>query len=146
MKIDIHNTPFLSKNDFKLLIMKVDSWFISPLFSRSINKEEYCNKLYTKASFVIVEDNDEIVGFTAFYKNTEIMQLYIPIIGVDNKCRKLGLGSRMLDRLQEYKTEGYRSIGLEVKKASEGAYKFYKKHGFKETEDRGEKLLMVKSL
>lgn len=106
MKIDIHNTPFLSKNDFKLLIMKIDSWFISPLFSRSINKEEYCNKLYTKASFVIVEDNDEIVGFTAFYKNTEIMQLYIPIIGVDNKCRKLGLGSRMLDRLQEYKTEG----------------------------------------
>ena len=146
MKIDIHNTPFLSKNDFKLLIMKVDSWFISPLFSRSINKEEYCNKLYTKASFVIGEDNDEIVGFTAFYKNTEIMQLYIPIIGVDNKCRKLGLGSRMLDRLQEYKTEGYRSIGLEVKKANEGAYKFYKKHGFKETEDRGEKLLMVKSL
>lgn len=50
----------------------------------------------------------------------------------------------MLAMLCNLSVEEFTSIGLEVVKANVGAYKFYKKQGFIEQEDRGEKFLMIK--
>ena len=52
----------------------------------------------------------------------------------------------MLSRLKELSSDGFSSIALEVKKTNISAYQFYKKHGFIEKEDRGEKLLMEKTI
>ena len=126
--------------------MRINNYFTPPFFSDNIDTETYCEKLYTKASLLLVEEENELIGFTAFYLNNNIKQLYIPIIGVDNKCRNLGVGSKMIKYLEAYKAEEYRSIGLEVKKSNENAYKFYRKNGFVEAEDRNEKILMIKVL
>ena len=106
----------------------------------------YSEKLYNHASFVAAEDNGEIIGLTAYYRNSEANQLYIPLICVDSSSRSRGVGSMMLSRLTELSAEGFCSIALEVKKTNIPAYQFYKKHGFIEKEDRGEKLLMEKTI
>ena len=103
-------------------------------------------ELYNYASFVAAEDNGEIIGLTAYYRNSEASQLYIPLICVDSSSRSRGVGSMMLSWLTELSAEGFSSIALEVKKTNIPAYQFYKKHGFIEKEDRGEKSLMVKTV
>ena len=105
------------------------------------------HKLYRLASFVICsEENESIIGFTAYYKNHEACQIYISLIAVKKEYWSNGIGSKMLQELETYKLRGYTSIGLEVSKANNRAYNFYKKHGFIEIEDRGLKILMRKSL
>lgn len=114
--------------------------------SDSVDLGAYSEKLYNHALFVAAEDNGEIIGLTAYYRNSEANQLYIPLICVDSSSRSRGVGSMMLSRLTELSAEGFCSIALEVKKTNILAYQFYKKHGFIEKEDRGEKSLMVKTV
>lgn len=98
------------------------------------------------ASFVVCSEEDEIKAFTAFYKNTSARQLYITLICVDGQFQNHGIGGKMLETLESLKDEGFDSIALEVVKKNLSAYQFYKKHGFVEQEDRGEKFLMLKKL
>lgn len=95
---------------------------------------------------MVADENGEVEGFTAFYKNRDANQLYVTLICVDKVCQGHGIGSKMLQRLISLRADGFQSIALEVTKSNEGAYHFYKKHGFIEQEDRGEKLLMVKDI
>lgn len=119
---------------------------LPPPISTYVDLELYSDKLCKYASFVVVEDNGEVIGFTAYYQNTVVKQLYIPLICVNPKYQSQGIGGKMLQSLEIMLTEGFDSIGLEVKKTNNVAYKFYTKHGFIEKEDRGEKYLMEKSI
>lgn len=93
---------------------------------------------------MICYEAGEIKAFTAFYKNQEARQLYVSLICVKKSFQKIGLGKQMMDALCGLKGEGFGTIGLEVMKTNVPAYNFYKKYGFKEQKDRGEKYLMVK--
>lgn len=95
---------------------------------------------------MVCSEEKDIKGFTAFYKNVDAKQLYITLICVDKQLQGQGLGSKMLETLEALKDEGFENIALEVVKANQTAYHFYKKHGFIELEDRGEKFLMGKTL
>lgn len=139
-----YNTNF-SKEYFFSLMQKVNSFF-SPPISDSIDLKAYSEKLYIYAYFVIALKDDEVIGFTAFYKNNETKQLYIPIICVNPNFQSEGIGGRMLQTLEHMSSEGFNCIGLEVRKKNEKAYMFYKKHGFEEKEDRDLKYYMEKSL
>lgn len=111
-----------------------------------IDLEAYSHKLYTYASFVICVNKNEVIAFTAFYKNIEAKQLYVSLICVDKSFQQRGIGKAMFDILSTFRSKGFESIGLEVVKSNAPAYGFYKKYGFVEQEDRGEKLLMIKEL
>ncbi len=88
-----------------------------------------------------------MAGFTAYYLNDSAHQVYITLICVDSAYQSHGIGSKMISWLSSLaKKEGYTSIALEVNKANGKARRFYVKHGFVEIEDRGEKLLMKKTL
>ena len=127
-----------------LQLMKKTSKLFTPPISEVADLESYSHKLYTHASFVVCCAVDGVRAFTAFYKNMEAKQVYISLICVEKKLQSQGIGTEMLAMLSNLSVEGFTSIGLEVVKANVGAYQFYKKHGFKEQEDRGEKFLMIK--
>ena len=102
--------------------------------------------MYAYASFVVCRDGKDVKGFAAFYKNVGAKQLYITLICVDKQLQGQGIGRQMLETLELLKSEGFETIALEVVKTNQTAYHFYKKHGFIEQEDRGEKFLMRKTL
>ena len=102
--------------------------------------------MYAYASFVVCRDGKDVKGFAAFYKNVDANQLYVTLICVDKQLHGQGIGSKMLEILESLKDEGFEAIALEVVKTNQTAYHFYKKHGFIELEDRGEKFLMRKTL
>ena len=117
---------------------------LPPPLSQNVDIQAYSERLRTHASFIVAEQNSEIIGLTAFYKNIEAGQLYIPLICVDSCFQGHGIGGKMLSTLQRIGEGKYHTIALEVRKSNNAAYRFYNKHGFKEKEDRGEKLLMLK--
>ena len=145
IEIKTYDSTFLAKDAFMSLMQKMNLCFTPPL-SDSVDLGAYSEKLYNHASFVAAEDDGGIIGLTAYYRNSEANQLYIPLICVDSSSQSRGIGSMMLSRLAELSAEGFCSIALEVKKTNIPAYKFYKKHGFIEKEDRGEKLLMIRHI
>lgn len=95
---------------------------------------------------MVCSDEKDVKGFTAFYKNVGAKQLYITLICVDKQLQGQGIGSQMLETLESLKSEGFETVALEVLRTNQTAYHFYKKHGFIEQEDRGEKFLMRKTL
>lgn len=144
MDIRTLNSSFWSKESFLLLMKKADKLF-TPI-SEGIDLKAYSEKLYAYASFVVCRDGKDVKGFTAYYKNVDAKQLYVTLICVDKQLQGQGLGSKMLEILESLKDEGFEAIALEVVKTNQTAYQFYKKHGFIELEDRGEKFLMRKTL
>lgn len=145
MDVRILNSSFWSKEGFLLLMKKADKLFTPPI-SEGIDLKAYSEKLYAYASFVVCRDGKDVKGFTAYYKNVDAKQLYVTLICVDKQLQGQGLGSKMLEILESLKDEGFEAIALEVVKTNQTAYQFYKKHGFIELEDRGEKFLMRKTL
>lgn len=94
-------------------------------------------------------EEDELLGFTAYYLNSANHQIYVTLICVDSIHQAHGIGGKMLEYLvARIQTEDklYNTIALEVNKQNGKALRFYQKQGFKEQEDRGEKLLMVKNI
>lgn len=91
--------------------------------------------------------DEEMAGFAAYYLNHSDQQIYITLICVDRLFQSHGIGGKIIDYLSSLASkEEYDSIALEVNKANGKAHRFYVKHGFIEQEDRGEKLLMKKTL
>ena len=94
-------------------------------------------------------EEDGLLGFTAYYLNSEKHQIYITLICVDSGHQAHGIGGKMLEHIEaRVQADGkqYNTIALEVNKQNGKAHRFYQKQGFKEQEDRGEKLLMVKNI
>lgn len=145
MDVRIQNSSFWSKESFLLLMKKADKLFTPPI-SEGIDLKAYSEKLYAYASLVVCRDGKDVKGFAAFYKNVGAKQLYITLICVDKQLQGQGIGSQMLETLESLKCEGFETIALEVVKTNQTAYHFYKKQGFIEQEDRGEKFLMRKTL
>lgn len=145
IEIKTFDSTFLSNDAFMSLMQKVNTYFTPPL-SASVDLVAYSRKLYNHASFLVALENGEIIGLTAYYMNNEAKQLYIPLICVDPSSQSRGIGGKMLKYLTDLSAKGYRSLALEVRKSNMPAYQFYKKHDFLEKEDRGEKILMVKTI
>ena len=145
MDISIFDKPFLSNECFGSLMKEADKLFTPPI-SEGIDLKAYSEKLYAYASFVVCRDGKDVKGFAAFYKNVDAKQLYVTLICVDKQLQGQGLGGKMLEVLESLKGDGFDTIALEVVKTNQTAYHFYKKHGFIELEDRGEKFLMRKTL
>ncbi len=63
-----------------------------------------------------------------------IKKVYIPIVGINNHHRGLGIGSKLFELTIEYiREESLESISLEIWGGSLSQF-FYQKHGFEEVE------------
>jgi len=76
-------------------------------------------------------NNDVAVGEICYRieKNGDVSKLYIMTIGVLPTYQKLGIATKLLNRIVE-KSEGISEIYLHVSVTNEGAMKFYEKQGF----------------
>lgn len=109
--------------------------------------EEYAIKLSNNASFVVCEEEGEIIGFTAFYTNIEGGFFYIPQIWVSDKHQRKGIGAKMMEQLIAADAPvNVGTIRLEVRKNNAKAVTFYKKIGFKILDDNGRKVLLAKEI
>lgn len=107
---------------------------------------DYAKKLSEFAWFVICVEDDEIIGFTAYYLNQEGGFAYIPQIWVADSYQRKGMGGRMLDVLINEAPPFISAIRLEVRKNNEKAVSFYCKSGFMVIEADEKKFLLEKKL
>lgn len=135
----------LTQEEVLLLLLKAENSFSPPL-SQNIpfSLSEYAEKLSKNATFVLCEENDEIIGFTAFYLNQEGAFAFIPQIWVSDKHQRKGIGASMIGLLIKKVPSFVKSIRLEVRKNNEKAVSFYKKMGFCVIEEKEYKLLLKK--
>lgn len=128
------------------MIMNFSQEFTPPLLQLS-DIQYYIEKLSQHAYFARWIDNDRVCAFAAYYLNDVLQQLYISLIVVDSPHQRKGIGLKLVQELVAIANlRSYRSVALEVDKKNNSAYHFYVKLGFHKEEDRGRKLLMVKSL
>lgn len=120
-------SPTLSELISFLYVTKDD--FIPSLDLR-VNIEEYANKLYRNADFVVCRYDNNIVGLVCYYQNRPPIG-YISHVGVLKLYRRMGVMREMFYLLQ--KNAAIRSIkelGLEVSRSNFPAIKAYTKLGF----------------
>lgn len=134
----------LSQEQVYRLLLLGDNDFV-PSIHESIDIEAYAGKLSKFASFILVEEDDDIRGCIAYYKNLEGNFIYISHFWVSSLYQRRHYGSRMLETLIASYRDEYHEIRLEVVK-SNPAYLFYLTHGFCVKEDRGHKYLLLLKL
>ena len=108
------------------ILVKFDSTFSRPLSSH-LNLKKFSEKLAMNANFVICEENDEVVGFIAYYINDADQFCFITLISVLNQYRRKGLGEKMFSYLLE---KIKYPVKLEVKVSNSLAISFYTHLGF----------------
>lgn len=135
--------------EFVFETLKKISCLFTPPLSESLDIKVYARKLSEKADFTVCMLADELLGFTAYYLNSAVHQIYVTLICVDTNYQENGLGSKMLAHITarvKSVDKHYTTIALEVNRRNGKAHRFYLKQGFKEQENRGEKILMVKAI
>jgi ribosomal protein S18 acetylase RimI-like enzyme len=127
-----HITRIRTWRDVFVLLLKYDSRFIPSISERKHDLLGYAYKLYKYAHvYTVTEDNNQ-VGFIAFYANDMVTKTaYIAQIAVDSeKCHR-GLGTALVEKcIKISKLKGMLEIALEVNKENRRAIEFYKKIGF----------------
>jgi ribosomal protein S18 acetylase RimI-like enzyme len=127
-----HITRVRTWRDVFALLLKYDSDFIPSISERKHDLMEYAHKLYQYAYVYIVAEENNWVGFIAFYANDMVTKTaYIAQIAVDSeKCHK-GFGTALVEKcINISKLNGMLEIMLEVNKENRRAIEFYKKIGF----------------
>ena len=143
----VYSIKKLAYSDVLKMLQDCENSFNPPL-SQNIpyTVEEYAMKLSNNASFVVCEEECEIIGFTAFYTNKEGGFFYIPQIWVSDKHQRKGIGAMMLESLIKISPDYVESIRLEVRRKNLKAVTFYEKTGFIVLEDNGKKVLLAKGI
>ncbi len=73
--------------------------------------------------------------------------IYLDDFSVTARCRHQGIGTKLIGLAEDYaESTGIAAVVLHVEKANEGARQLYRKLGYRDHEDQGERILMVKDL
>ncbi|MBR5452416.1 MAG: ribosomal protein S18-alanine N-acetyltransferase [Clostridia bacterium] len=81
--------------------------------------------------FLLAEENGKIVGYLGM--KPVLDEGYISNVAVTNSARGKGIGSALLQKLDEYaKENGIRTISLEVRPSNAPAIALYEKFGYKQ--------------
>lgn len=138
----------VSKEEVLAILMKAENSFNPPL-SKNIPYllDDYAKRLSEFAWFILGMEENEIIGFIAYYLNQEGGFAYISLIWVSDNYQKNGIGARMLELLIENEVSNYvKTIRLEVRKNNDKAMRFYKSMGFLSIEDSEKKILLEKTI
>ena len=143
--MEIESSKQLSLKDAYEWVTTCDEKFCPPRWDEE-RLSEYVLKLSEKAYFDLLVDNDNKVAFVAYYLNEEKKFAYVTIIAVAKESRGKGYSKTLLDSFLSHLYSNLEYVSLEVSKLNTPALGLYKKYGFVEIEDRGEKVLMKKTL
>lgn len=129
----------------KALVFATNYDFDPPL-SQSLDIDMMAEKWSKYAKFLTLHnENKELVALVVFYENKEERLLYIPHFVVRAPFRHNGVGHACIEYLLEAeKTEGFKSLRLEVLRINGNAIQFYHKEGFELKEERKYSYLLEK--
>lgn len=113
-----------------------------PAFAEGKDVAAYARKIHTYANTYEIWQGERLAALMALYLNAEKGLAYIPYICTAHSGMTVrGLGSLLLSEATGLPLP-YSKVRLEVRKTNAPAIRLYARHGFKEIEDRGEKILM----
>lgn len=95
---------------------------------------------------ILFHIKNDIVSLVVTYENTKQHFIYIPYICVHPHFQGQGIGKQIINHIIEKLPTNTHSIYLEVRKDNTHAIQLYRKLGFCNFEDRGEKYLLKKEL
>jgi GNAT superfamily N-acetyltransferase len=110
-------------------------WSAFTLYVRNLGREitahhyAFLPAAIERGDVYFAVDGDEIVGVAATERRAD--GIYIDRLGVDPARQGKGLGSFMLERLEEIaRTNGLKGLSLETAEMAEGNIRLYLRHGF----------------
>ena len=142
MTIDIDSR--LSNEQVYSLLLDFDEAF-DPALHTEVDLLKYSQKLSSNAYFILAKDEEQIIGFIAYYINIERNYCYIPLLAISKHMRGIGLGQALIKALESQLNYIIPEIYLEVNKTNNIALRLYLKENFNIVEDRGIKLLLKKT-
>lgn len=112
-------------------------------------EEGYLDKFFSESEDIIyvAELEKEVVAFLSVEVYREDGYVYLDDLSVTAKYRDNGIGTKLIGLAEEYcKTAGIRAIVFHVEKTNERAHQLYRKLGYQDNEDQGDRMRMVKEL
>ena len=144
MDLTISSSP-LSYTEFKNFITSSANWF-APSLQEMPHLDEWISKMYRNGKIYYFKSENDIVSLTVTYENLKEHFIYIPYICVHPRLQGQGVGGQIINYIVKNLSDNIHNIYLEVRKDNIQAIQLYKKIGFYESEDRGEKYLLKKEL
>ena len=126
----------MSKTNNQQEIYSVMARLKNSIYSSIVRNDFFLIELSKKfskyAEFYCLKQEDEPIGYIAFYDNNQETKVaFLSMITVSKEYQGQGLGNRLLNKMIEVcRIKGMNSITLEVDKTNENAIVFYEKHGF----------------
>ena len=112
-------------------------------------EDGYLDRFFSEGGNLIyvAELGKEVVAFLSIEVYREDGYIYLDDFSVTAACRNKGIGSKLISLAENYSESiGISAIVLHVEKTNEGAYQLYRKLGYRDHEDQGNRILMVKEL
>ena len=139
---------------------KTDSGRIAELFEEMLRtiyhtddvkgyEDGYLDKFFSGGGDLIyvAELENKVVAFLSVEVYKDDGYIYLDDFSVTAACRGQGIGTKLIRLAEEYSASvGIPAVVLHVDKANEGARQLYKKLGYLDHEDQGNRILMVKEL
>ena len=112
-------------------------------------EDGYLDRFFSEGSDLIyvAERGKVVVAFLSVEVYSEDGYIYLDDFSVTAECRNKGIGTKLISLAEAYSESiGISAIVLHVEKTNEKAYQLYKKLGYRDHEDQGKRILMVKEL
>lgn len=112
-------------------------------------EEGYLDRFFSGGDDLIyvAELEKEVVAFLSVEVYREDGYIYLDDFSVTAGCRGQGIGTKLISLAEDYsESSGIPAIVLHVEKTNEGAHRLYRKLGYLDHEDQGERILMAKEL
>lgn len=120
-------------DEVRNVLYEFDKVFDPYLSKQTSDLDTYIRKICEKAIVFVIKEDDEYLGFIAFYANDDKNYLaYLTLIAVKPFAQKRKIGKLLLDLcIETSRKNGMTDLKLEVNEANTIATSFYKRNGFK---------------
>ena len=112
-------------------------------------EDGYLDKFFSEGDDLIyvAEQGKDVVAFLSIEVYREDGYIYLDDLSVTEACRDQGIGTKLISLAENYSgSAGISAIVLHVEKTNESAHRLYRKLGYLDNEDQGNRIRMVKEL
>ncbi|MBR5419832.1 MAG: GNAT family N-acetyltransferase [Lachnospiraceae bacterium] len=110
-------------------------------------EETYLDKYFAGNEdhiYVAVQEK-EVVAYLSVEVYREDAYIYLDDLSVTGRCRDKGIGTKLIGMAEDYAKEtGIKAIVFHVEKTNTGAHQLYKRLGYRDDEDQGSRIRMVR--
>ena len=95
----------------------------------------------------VAEEDDEVAAFLSVEVYRGDGYIYLDDLSVTEACRNRGVGTRLIRIAETYAREiGIPAIVFHVDRSNESAHRLYRRLGYSDHEDQGDRVLMIKEI